>query len=104
LAEILMAHQRMLPRQVLPRQFCLIPSERAPGAACWVGAPSLRSRGAIPQVGREPRRNLQPRVATRCKWARIEALLRNRAFIVEYASARDRWRNGIPAMLPPGTY
>jgi hypothetical protein len=43
-------------------------------------------------------------VASRNKWARIEALLRNRAFVIEYASARDRWRNGIPAVFPPGTY
>jgi hypothetical protein len=44
------------------------------------------------------------RVATRCRWARIEALLRNCAFAAEYASARERWRNGIPAVFPPGTY
>ena len=55
-------------------------------------------------VSREPRRNLRPRVASRSKWARIEALLRNRAFAIEYASARERWRDGIPAMFPPGTY
>jgi hypothetical protein len=52
----------------------------------------------------EPRRNLRPRVATRSKWARIEALLRNRAFATEYARARDRWRNGIPVVFPAGTY
>jgi hypothetical protein len=52
----------------------------------------------------EPRRNLRPQVAGRCKWARIEALLRNRAFALEYASARDRWRNGIPVVFPAGTY
>ena len=52
----------------------------------------------------EPRRGLGPRVATRCKWARIEALLRNRAFVTEYASARERWRTGLPAEFPPGTY
>jgi REP-associated tyrosine transposase len=52
----------------------------------------------------EPRRNLRPRVATRNKWARIEALLRNRAFVTEYASARERWRTGLPAEFPPGTY
>jgi hypothetical protein len=52
----------------------------------------------------EPRRNLRPRVATRSQWARIEALLRNRAFAVEYASARERWRDGLPAVFPPGTY
>jgi hypothetical protein len=60
--------------------------------------------GCDSPASREPRRNLRPRVATRCKWARIEALLRNRAFVVEYASARERWRNGIPAVFPPGTY
>jgi hypothetical protein len=43
-------------------------------------------------------------VASRNKWARIEALLRNRVFVIEYAIARDRWRNGIPAVFPPGTY
>jgi hypothetical protein len=52
----------------------------------------------------EPRRNLRPQVAGRSKWARIEALLRNRAFATEYASARERWRTGGPAVFPPGTY
>ena len=52
----------------------------------------------------EPRRNLRPRVATRSKWARIEALVRNRAFATEYAGAREQWRNGLPAVFPPGTY
>jgi hypothetical protein len=52
----------------------------------------------------EPRRNLRPRIATPSKWARIEALLRNRAFVVEYADARARWRAGAAAVFPPGTY
>jgi hypothetical protein len=51
-----------------------------------------------------PRRNLRPSVATRSKWARIEALLRNRAFAMDYASARERWRDGAAAVFPPGTY
>src|SRR5262249_42458182 len=55
-------------------------------------------------AGVEPRRNLRPQVAGRSKWARIEALLRNRAFVVEYASARDRWLHGMAAVFPPGTY
>jgi putative transposase len=42
----------------------------------------------------EPRLNLRPRVASRSKWARIEALERNRAFAVAYASARECWRGG----------
>lgn len=74
------------------------------------GGRVLGRRGVFAQSWRsqpascEPRRNLRPRVAARCKWARIEALLRNRAFAMEYASARDRWRNGMPAVFPPGTY
>ena len=45
----------------------------------------------------EPRRNLRPRIAARNKWARVEALLRNRAFVVEYTNARARWREGTPS-------
>jgi hypothetical protein len=55
-------------------------------------------------TSREPRRNLRPRVATRSKWARIEALLRNRGFVEDYAHARARWRDGAPVAFPPGTY
>jgi putative transposase len=51
-----------------------------------------------------PRRNMRPRVATRSRWARIEALLRNRTFISEYADARSRWRDGAVSTFPPGTY
>jgi hypothetical protein len=35
---------------------------------------------------------------------RIEALLRNRAFIEDYVRARDAWRDGNPAAFPLGTY
>jgi hypothetical protein len=52
----------------------------------------------------EPRRNLRPQVASRSLWARLEALLRNRVFAVEYADARERWRAGVPAVFPRGTY
>jgi hypothetical protein len=55
-------------------------------------------------TSREPRRNLRPRMASRSKWARIEALLRNRAFVADYLSARGRWRQGEPTLFPPGTY
>jgi hypothetical protein len=55
-------------------------------------------------ASREPRRNLRPHVVGRSKWVRIEALLRNRAFVMEYASARDRWKYGILVVFPPGTY
>jgi hypothetical protein len=55
-------------------------------------------------TSREPRRNLRPRVATRSKWARIEALWRNRGVVEDYAHARERLRDGAPVAFPPGTY
>jgi REP element-mobilizing transposase RayT len=70
----------------------------------------LGRRGVLAQSWRdqptscEPRRNLRPQVATRSKWARVEALLRNRAFVEGYARARESWRAGAPVVFPPGTY
>jgi hypothetical protein len=53
---------------------------------------------------REPRRGLSPRVACRNKWARIEALRRNQAFLNQYRSARDELLAGREAVFPPGTW
>jgi hypothetical protein len=122
----------MLPRQV-PRQFYLVTRRYAqlgPAAAVRselrkrVRAVELeraaeRTRTVRRLLGRravlaqsrrdlpvtvELRGNLRPRIATRGQWTRIDALLRNRAFAADYASARDQWRNGLPAVFPAGTY
>ena len=54
---------------------------------------------------REPRRALNPRVAARSKWSRIEALLRNRAFRDAYLAARALFVDGVrDALFPAGTY
>ncbi len=50
------------------------------------------------------RREIRPRVAARSKWSRIEALLRNRAFIDTYRAARVAWLAGASVEFPPGTY
>lgn len=60
----------------------------------WRGQPSSDA----------PRRTLRPRIASRDKWARMEALLRDRAFLAAYAQARAGWRNGESIVFPPGTY
>jgi len=60
----------------------------------WPGHPSTR----------EPRRNLRPRVATRNQWARLDALSRDREFIVAYTGARKTWREDPRVKFPPGTY
>jgi REP element-mobilizing transposase RayT len=80
------AERQRTGRRVLGRRAVLAQSWRGGPASC------------------EPRRNLRPQVASRSLWARLEALLRNRAFAVEYADARERWRAGVPAVFPPGTY
>jgi hypothetical protein len=53
---------------------------------------------------REPRRGLSPRVACRNRWARIEALRRNKAFIHAYRAARAEHLAGLDATFPPGTW
>lgn len=46
----------------------------------------------------------RPRIAARSVWSRIEALLRNRAFVAAYRTALLRWRAGLDAVFPAGTY
>jgi ABC-type Fe3+-hydroxamate transport system substrate-binding protein len=43
-------------------------------------------------------------MAARSKWARIEALRRNRVFLVDYAVARAGWQDGEAVTFPIGTY
>jgi putative transposase len=53
----------------------------------------------------EPRRALNPRVAARDKWKRIEALLRLREFLTAYRAAWKERRRGVPGVVfPAGTY
>jgi putative transposase len=53
----------------------------------------------------EPRRELNPRVAAKNKWSRIEALQRNKDFGNGYRRAFDAFRKGIKDVLfPAGTY
>ena len=53
----------------------------------------------------EPHFNLSPRVATKSKWARIEALTRNKAFIQAYLDARRRLKAGAKdVVFPAGTW
>src|SRR5206468_4292638 len=47
---------------------------------------------------REPRRGLRPRVASRSKWSRIAALLRNNAFVTAYRHARAALLAGTPVL------
>ena len=53
----------------------------------------------------EPHFNLSPRVAAKNKWARIEALARNTAFLAVYLDARDKFAKGSrDVVFPAGTW
>ncbi len=65
---------------------------------------ALRQSWRDSPTSHEPRRNLNPRVAARSKWHRIEALGRNEAFLIAYRLARAAWLRAKPTLFPPGTY
>jgi hypothetical protein len=53
----------------------------------------------------EPRRRLNPRIAARDKWKRIEAILRLKSFLREYHEALGKLRAGVEnVVFPHGTY
>jgi hypothetical protein len=59
---------------------------------------------AFPGPG-EPRRKLNPRIAARDKWKRIEALLRLKSFLTDYREALAKLRAGMEdVVFPHGTY
>ena len=56
-------------------------------------------------ASRAPRRGLSPRVACINKWARIEALQRNKRWLDWYADSRTRHATGEKGVVfPSGTY
>jgi REP element-mobilizing transposase RayT len=57
-----------------------------------------------PKAG-EPRKGLNPRIAARDKWKRIEALARLKEFVTAYRTAASAFRNGVrDIVFPEGTY
>jgi hypothetical protein len=78
--------------------------ERRGGRVLGVKA-ILRQRPTDRPDTLESRRQLNPRVAAKNKWRRIEALLRNKAFQFAYAKARDAFKRGVAdVVFPAGTY
>ncbi len=96
-------------RHILREQVAGV-EQRVAAARASAGLRVLGRRAVLQQswrdqpTSREPRRGLRPRIAAHSVWARIEALLRNSAFVASYREARARWRAGLPAEFPAGTY
>ncbi|HET6147031.1 MAG TPA: hypothetical protein VFH68_05825 [Polyangia bacterium] len=53
---------------------------------------------------REPRRVLDPRVACKNTWRRVEALARNKVWLEAYRRAREAFVSGVEAAFPHGTF
>jgi putative transposase len=81
-------------------------SERGARGRGFLGtAKVLTQRPTATPSAVEAHRGLNPRVAARDRWKRVEALARLTAFLAEYRSAWRAWRAGERGVLfPPGTY
>jgi putative transposase len=77
---------------------------RASGRRVMGRGQVLRQRPTDRPGSHEPRRQPSPRLASLNKWARIEAIQRNKAFLAAYRAARELWLTGLGAIFPPGTY
>jgi len=64
----------------------------------------LRQSWRDSPTSREPRRRLNPTLAARSLWVRLEALQRKGEFIAAYRRARTALIAGMPVPFPPGTY
>jgi hypothetical protein len=65
----------------------------------------LAQRPTGTPAGAEPRRGLNPRIACRDKWRRIQALGQLLEFVHDHHMALKEWRAGARrAVFPAGTY
>jgi hypothetical protein len=75
------------------------------GSTTLLGAQGIEAQSWKDRPGdAEPRRKLNPNVACRDKWLRIERLRANRTFQELYWAAFDDFRKGIETIFPFGTW
>ncbi|HSC89954.1 MAG TPA: hypothetical protein VLC09_21935, partial [Polyangiaceae bacterium] len=83
---------------------------RAAAERLRTGTRALGPRGVLAQRWTskpktpEPRRQLNPRIASKNLWRRAEALLRNKHFVAAYRAARALMREAAQPIFPSGTY
>jgi hypothetical protein len=80
--------------------------EAARTSGPFLGVPRiLKQRWSARASSPEPLGRLNPRVAGRNKWKRIERLTRLASFLADYRTALQDWRAGRrDALFPAGTY
>ncbi len=83
-----------------------IASERSAAGRSFAGPTRVRAQSPLARPpSTELRRNESPRVASRDKWKRIEALARLAEFVGAYRDALARWRTGVrDVVFPAGTW
>jgi len=65
----------------------------------------MRQRRSSSPRAREKRFGINPRIAAKNKWLRMEAIQRHKEFLLEYREAFKRWKGGDrEVVFPAGTY
>jgi len=95
----------LLMRKVKERERELLAAAREEGRRFLGMRRVLRRKHTDRPQSREPRFNLNPRVASRSKWQRIAALQRNKEWLAVYREAWEKFCAGVRDVLfPEGTY
>jgi putative transposase len=100
------AYRRLL-RAAVDEHLTKIRTRRAAeGLTGWLGAKKVLAQDPFDSPRpTSPDGSLNPRIACKDRWRRVQLLTTQRAFWQEYREARDRYRTGDRDVLfPPGTY
>ena len=99
------AYETLVQKMLFRREQKIVAKMAAQGRSFFGVRAVMGQRPAASPKSREPRRGLNPRVAARSKWQRIEAIQRNKLFLAEYHQARRLWKDGDrEVVFPLGTY
>jgi putative transposase len=94
-----------LLRQKIAEREAAAALERAETGRQVLGRAAVLQQSWRDQPGTvEPRRQLDPRVACKNSWRRVETLRRNRLFVEAYRGIRELWLAGAAVVFPLGTY
>jgi putative transposase len=96
---------KLIAERIRQMEDSVLAERRRTGTRVYGRRAILAQRCTDRPSSHERRRELNPRVAARSKWSRIETLLRNKAFHDAYVAARATFISGVRDVLfPPGTY
>jgi hypothetical protein len=97
-------YTKLLRDEVAKAEKAAADERRETGVTIVGRATILKQHWNAKPGSREPQRGMSPRVACKNKWARIEALQRNKAFVEQYRDARNEKLAGRDVVFPAGTW